>query len=206
MHTAKWPAVIAAVLVGGLGTAPRAENQAAARLVIDVLADPGVPSPTVAAAKAVVDRVYQGIGVEITWVDGAGPSPVVEVNMHAVWRRIWVKSTAERHFPAAYGNVNVLGVAPRGNGVPGRVAYVFYDAALVKAQRHAIALASVLGYAMAHELGHLLLPRESHGTNGVMRGDWLTSDLRLMREEKLAFDRRDGVEIRAVLLSGDGSK
>jgi hypothetical protein len=83
--------------------------------------------------------------------------------------------------------------------VPGRAAYVFYDAVQVKAHRHKLPIAALLGYAMAHELGHLLLPRESHGKAGVMRAQWLEPDLRMIWNETLWFDESDRLQIRTAL-------
>jgi hypothetical protein len=76
----------------------------------------------------------------------------------------------------------VIGVAP---GVePGRrLAYVFYDRVESLAARQmlrrahgsiceAASTAQILGYAMAHEIGHLLLNLETHSDAGIMRGNW----------------------------------
>jgi hypothetical protein len=36
----------------------------------------------------------------------------------------------------------------------------------------------ILGNAIAHEIGHLLLNNQSHSASGIMRGDWNLWDLR----------------------------
>jgi len=204
MNTAKSNTVIAAVLVGVMGAAPCANGQSTARLTIDILADHDIPSATVATAAAVVGRLYRAVGIEIDWTGDGGIGSEPGAAATAVWRRIAIRSSAGKEFPLAFGNMGVLGVTPRGQGGPGRVAYVFYDAARIKSQRFTIPIAALLGYAMAHELGHSLLPHESHGDAGIMRAQWLESDMRLMRDEKLGFDPHDGSQIRSALFSAAG--
>jgi hypothetical protein len=204
MNTAKRNTVIAGVLVGVMGAAPCANGQSTARLTIDILADHGIPSATVAAATAVVGRLYRAVGIEIDWTGDGEIGSNAGATAPVVWRRIAIRSSAGKEFPLAFGNMGVLGVTPRGQGGPGRVVYVFYDAARIKSQRFTIPIRALLGYAMAHELGHSLLPHESHGEAGVMRAQWLESDMRLMRDEKLGFDPHDGSQIRIALLSAAG--
>lgn len=192
---ATWKTVIAGFLAGGIGAAPCASGQPTARLKLDVLPDPGIPAQSVATATAVVDRLYRGIGLEIVWAGDAGTGSEPNASAMTVWRRIAIRASAGTEFPAAFGNTNVLGVAPRGQRVPGRVGYVFYDAARAKAQRYAIPIGVLLGYAMAHELAHLLLPHESHSDAGVMRLQWEGADLRQIRQQTLRFDPRDGSQI-----------
>ena len=204
MNTAKRNTVIAGVLVGVTGAAPCANGQSTARLTIDILADHGIPSATVAAATAVVGRLYRAVGIEIDWTGDGEIGSNAGATAPVVWRRIAIRSSAGKEFPLAFGNMGVLGVTPRGQGGPGRVVYVFYDAARIKSQRFTIPIRALLGYAMAHELGHSLLPNEAHGEAGVMRAQWLESDMRLMRDEKLGFDPHDGSQIRIALLSAAG--
>jgi predicted Zn-dependent protease len=49
------------------------------------------------------------------------------------------------------------------------VATVLYDRVVFFSRRYHVKREVLLGYAIAHELGHLLLPPNSHSTEGVMR-------------------------------------
>jgi hypothetical protein len=42
---------------------------------------------------------------------------------------------------------------------------------------HGCAAATVLGFAVAHEIGHLLLGNNAHGAAGVMRAVWSRGEL-----------------------------
>jgi hypothetical protein len=52
----------------------------------------------------------------------------------------------------------------------------------------------VVGAAMAHEVGHLLLPKNSYSSVGIMR-----EDLDLKSRRPLAFTPAQSAEIRKVL-------
>ena len=56
------------------------------------------------------------------------------------------------------------------------IAFVFYDR-VVALQTRTNVLHAMLGRVLAHEITHLLLPREKHSALGLMRGDWAPDDL-----------------------------
>ena len=53
--------------------------------------------------------------------------------------------------------------------------------------KHHVTLPTLLGHVMAHEIGHLLLPANSHSSKGLMRGDWGIAHVQDARSGKLAF-------------------
>jgi hypothetical protein len=55
----------------------------------------------------------------------------------------------------------------------------------------------VLAYAMAHEMGHLLLPYPAHSTNGIMRAEWDGDDLRHIANGSMLFTPAQTALIRA---------
>ena len=92
----------------------------------------------------------------------------------------------------------------------GRVAYVFYNRVehiartyLNTSRRRAtndIDNVIVLAHAMAHEVGHLLLPY-GHSATGLMRADWDGKDLRLALHGQLKFTAAQAELIRTTLLT-----
>jgi hypothetical protein len=54
-----------------------------------------------------------------------------------------------------------------------------------------------LAYAMAHEIGHLLLPAPSHAISGIMNADWDGHDFRDMAAGGLRFTAAQANAIRA---------
>ena len=54
----------------------------------------------------------------------------------------------------------------------------------------------ILGHALAHEIGHLLLGSNSHSPTGLMRAHWGQSDLKKASLELLRFSRDEVGRIR----------
>lgn len=66
-----------------------------------------------------------------------------------------------------------MGVAATGaDGTRGTLAYVFIERLDPFAERHHASIPTVLCCAIAHELGHLLLPVNAHTRDGIMRAAW----------------------------------
>jgi hypothetical protein len=83
----------------------------------------------------------------------------------------------------------------------GRPTYadVYVDAVLKFAASHDATADDVLGYAIAHELGHLLLgPR--HAPTGLMSGMWRADDVQAMRRRALHFTITERAAIHRDLL------
>jgi hypothetical protein len=57
----------------------------------------------------------------------------------------------------------------------------------------------VLGYVLAHEIGHVLRGTNAHTWTGVMKAHWNDADCRAMRARRLAFADEDVEAIRARL-------
>jgi len=69
---------------------------------------------------------------------------------------------------------------------------VLYDRVAAFAHTYHIKRQVLLGYTMAHELGHLLLPPNSHSNSGVMRA---SLDLERAAARRLRFTPGQGVLI-----------
>ena len=77
------------------------------------------------------------------------------------------------------------------------VAYVFYHRVKNLTGANGVHVAPVLGAAMAHEIGHLLLPPNPHSQTGLMRADWTKADLQLVQRSLLVFTAEQGECIRS---------
>jgi hypothetical protein len=172
--------------------------------------DSSIPLYLVLRAKSEVERIYQEAGVEITWrgvgsgfdrtdgvqlTDTSPPGLSIVILSSTFTDKISVSTDA-------------LGGA---TGTPehrGQLAYVFYDrvesiarAYLGRARLHGspdVDTVIVLAHAMAHEIGHLLLPH-GHSETGLMRADWNADDLRDASDGHLNFTPDQAVTIRERL-------
>jgi hypothetical protein len=194
----------------GLAQPAAADTVPTLKIVLQV-PDPTVPLHLVLRARSEVARIYGDAGVEITWrgvtfggdeaerVQAADTSPPglgLVVLSSTFTDKISISTDA-------------LGGA---TGTPehrGQIAYVFYDrvqsiarAYLSRTQINGsseIDTVIVLAHAMAHEIGHLLLPH-GHSETGLMRADWNGTDLRNAADGDLNFTPEQAALIRGRLL------
>jgi len=73
----------------------------------------------------------------------------------------------------------------------GVLATIYVDRVALLAQRTGIPLHTLLGRAIAHELGHLLMATNTHGPVGLMRAFWSQDEVRNSRTADWTFAPRD---------------
>lgn len=171
----------------GLGR-PVAASDGIPSVLLYLANEAGVSSDIVGSARHEVIRIYAQIGVRVIWAEHANGSPKAPliVIIPAITGQ-WVGPMA-------------LGIAVRGANYSGRVAYVFYDRVEPLARKHQMSDASLLGVAIAHEIGHLLLPYGSHSSSGLMQGEWNDREFLLARARLLRFTAQQAKLIRAHLM------
>ncbi len=80
-------------------------------------------------------------------------------------------------------------------------AWVLYDRARDFAAQRQLTLANLLGSAIAHELGHLLLGDSSHSKAGLMRARWSGKDFLAMERGELAFSVPESVRVQRAVIA-----
>ena len=73
----------------------------------------------------------------------------------------------------------------------GKMATVFHDQIDAVARRTGVARSELLGRALAHEVGHLLLGVRGHSRTGIMRAVWTDDELTRDRAEDWLFAAGD---------------
>jgi hypothetical protein len=86
--------------------------------------------------------------------------------------------------------------AGRSTGV---LATVYFDRVVRLAAESGSDVATLLGYAIAHEIGHLLLASNTHATHGLMRPLWSSRELRRGRAADWTFAEGELAAIRTRL-------
>ena len=96
---------------------------------------------------------------------------------------------------------HALGVAfLEGRG--GRYADIFFDhVERLRGKEAGVNLDTIFGYAMAHEIGHLLLGSNSHSRSGIMQGEWRGDQLRSIGLGELLFTSDQGERMREQVVS-----
>ena len=102
---------------------------------------------------------------------------------------------------------NVMGLAP-GTGPDRRIVYIFDTNVEARFWRlvgahgsgrmdRQVSMAQLLGHAIPHELGHLLLNQQLHSAHGIMRGGWGVTEMRDAAYETLLFTPQQAEVLRA---------
>jgi hypothetical protein len=172
---------------------PVAASDGMPSFLLSLVNEAGVPSDIVCGAMEEVTRIYAQIGVRVIWAEDAGGIPKNALIT------LLPRTTEQLVEPTG-----VVGLALRGDNSSGRLTYVFYDRVQAIASQHQMSDASLLGLAIAHEIGHLLLPTGSHSPGGVMRGQWDNRQLALARAKLLRFTAQQAELIRAHLTGIQG--
>jgi hypothetical protein len=83
------------------------------------------------------------------------------------------------------------------------IATVYYDVVLRVAHRTGLGANDLLGRAMAHEVGHLLLREPGHAHSGLMRALWTDEELMHHRTDDWTFSETDRRQVQAVASESD---
>jgi len=150
---------------------------AAALVTVAIHNKAGVPEPTLSAAQAEVERIFASARVRIAWVNAIDPATF---GIHVIVRRQPGGGPGAKA-PSALGTS--IGEDHRQGGV----SFVFYDRVLKFAHDGRRSVETILAYAIAHEMGHVLLPPPAHTTTGLMKAEWDEDDVRRLTTGAPAF-------------------
>ena len=143
-----------------------------------------------ASAEREAARIYEAIGVRISWVPGSAPRPDpapcgFPLRVLLLSRKMEMQLSRTQ----ALGET-VFGFIARATGR----AYILTDRHINLARRYSDDFRRLLGQTIAHEVGHLLLPTDSHADRGIMQ-----AHLGVRAYSAAYFTSEQGVTIRARL-------
>ena len=176
-----------------------------------------VSEKTLREAENQAGEIFRKIGVTILWVQV--PPMSGEKQLEFLSRRSQNSSgldlrisiplpltvkTMEKHLGR---QDHVFGLSMYSKDKPGHLAYVFYHRVedFVRARNLHEHKARLLGLAIAHEIGHLLLPLYPHSSRGVMRARWDRQDFELAARGNLEFTPKQTEIIRREVLKRSAS-
>jgi hypothetical protein len=172
-------AVVTAVIVSvsQTGSAEAAKRSAISVLVYDCAP---VSRQTLDRASERVRRIYREINVEVVWIDPLKDRQFLMMNPMSNSTGTFVIQIMIRLHRASEPTSapeSVMGMAPEA-GEHGGTASVFYDQVLRMAHHYRQPVEDLLAIAVAHEMGHVLLPPPGHAPTGIMRAVWDGRDIR----------------------------
>jgi hypothetical protein len=180
------------VAVVGAASSSTARERQNAGAVIEVAVSnlASVSGTTLAAARAKAGAFLASAGIESAWIDFSTRAATdAATQARAAFKvRVLVRPRQAAWEP---GKVKVMGVSAAGDSTGGIVS-IFMDAVEEVALRHGVSVWDMLGLALAHEIGHVLLPPSAHSVFGVMKGDWNGDDIRAAVLGELRFTDAQG--------------
>jgi hypothetical protein len=156
-------AVVVVVVAVGVLVAGSPATGAPADVVLHVTNYAAVPAGQFADARRAVVTLYAKTGVHLVWADGVAALALPDGARHL---DVVVLNTAMAD--RLQSNRFTFGQASRAM----KRAYIFYE----RAWDHALSTGTdgrMLALVLAHEIGHMLLPRHSHTALGLMKAEWV---------------------------------
>ena len=164
-----------------------------------------------AAAMRLVAAMMADAGVSVDWRDcsrGGDAHPCRTVRgAHDLVVRIMPAFVARAgdaaREPDADSDLQLgfAAVDPAGQG--NVMATIYYDRVLLVARRAGLGASDLLGRAMAHEIGHLLLRVPGHNRSGLMRAVWTDAELAQNRRDDWSFTDAERLQLQAAARLAD---
>ena len=180
------------LVLSGLVFVPAATAAAPLEVVARIYNTARVSAEMTDAAVRVATRALVGSGIEVRWreCDLADVCGRVPADRELVMRLVRSGDTTARTAGLVLGEASIDTAA--GAGV---LATVYVDRVTLMADVAETDAASLLGRAIAHELGHLLLATNAHSASGLMRAQWTQADLRRNEITDWVLTRKDAEAI-----------
>jgi hypothetical protein len=156
-----------------------------------------VPARILAEAERVSSGIFGETGITLLWIEcgsvekkssSAEDCEHVSDTLRLILRIIPESMAAQLHRPS-----RVFGMAVQAD------AFIFFGRIQMFSDIEGISEPVILGHAMAHELGHMVLRHTKHSQNGIMMETYRKDALRLAEKGRLQFTRQQAAEIRARL-------
>ena len=189
-----WNVLFLAVFAGNL--------DAGYRIEVVVCNFASLPEYEITTAEAEAAFAFHTIPAEVTWLDCATPSPKSEEG-RALRFLVRLRRDAPRYYLREV-SLHTMGRAYLSDSGEGYIADIYRPAVEALAQLRVANESSLIGYTMAHELGHLLIG-PGHAARGIMSADWGPLEMSRIAKRWLEFDLRDRTAIRRRLEGQGGN-
>ncbi len=160
----------------------------------------GIANDDIRTAQDVAGAIFKDAGVQARWRDcskdvirGAARQCGDTLNPTEVIVRILTERSDQQH------DLMALGYSLVPQSARAMLATVFGNRVTRVAQRLHLERAALLGRAIAHEVGHLLLGTSDHAADGLMRGHWNDAALLRGHADGWRFSRQEATLIKTEL-------
>jgi hypothetical protein len=166
-------AALLLLLAGSVGEAEETDDRPVLRLHVENHSD--VPSSVLHSAEVELTHLYKTVGVRVLWSTRPDHSDCLRAQTIHV---VLMSSSMEDRLDQRRGRAsNVLGSASR----EALRAYVYWPRIKSHVSRVVVSLGDALGFVMAHEVGHIVLPSAGHSPTGIMQEDYPVHSIYMRR-------------------------
>ena len=179
-----------------------AEPPSAPALAVRIYNSAGVPAEDLRVATLEAETILHAAGITVSWMDcwhrdrespGAPEHCRQPLERDSLTLRLQdAASTPTRIVSMGYSLVNLPDRAPF-------LATVYPDLVASVSRSASVDSRPVLGRAIAHEIGHLLLNANSHGDAGLMRKKWTRTELQKNNRSDWEFRNQETSIMRAAV-------
>lgn len=170
-------------------------GSAVERMTVSVCTRGSLDRKVVAGAEAAVTSLFDTVNIEVAWAKcDTGLEGSAAVRQH--WYTVRLRDG--KPFITPEGALDTLGEAFLSEVSESYIVDVYYQSVRALAGTQEAEPALLLGYVIAHELGHLLLG-PGHTPEGVMHAAWGRRDLEAIRQGRMRFTPAEGARMRRVL-------
>jgi len=165
-----------------------------------------IPKSKLTNARTVAENVLHRAGVQVFWQEC---TPKKEAEGLSLDCDSIVQHTdivvnlifnLERLAPTLHRNALGCSIIPE-SGAPPTISYVDYSRVRRLAGSVSFDAQDLLGFAIVHEIGHLLLGNNSHSFSGIMRSPWRTRALQGRYWEEFFFTSEQVEQMRVAVLA-----
>jgi hypothetical protein len=171
----------------GVRTCAKVQGTNPATLRVSVFNDANVPRGQLLRAERLASGAFAQAGISVVWLPCGGTAKTPEEQLGCTE----VSFPAHLHVRIVQRSLNLnlstFGMSFQEQDGSGAQVDIFYEGIVRLQECGRTDSGIVLGTVMAHELGHLLLGKNSHAETGVMRPSWNPADFAAASQGRLSF-------------------
>ena len=160
------------------------------RLKVSVFNDAQVPQFVLREAEERAQAVFDEAGVSLTWLDCGTPghwNPELSCKDVVYPTHLSVRLVAGKQLASG----DIFGQSFLNEKGEGNYANIYLTPLSSARALQLVREGDLLGYVVVHELGHLLLGKDSHSGEGLMRAKWEVGELREAAKGNLLFTKSE---------------